>query len=180
MHNSQHPWHGLNYGDKAPEIVTAVIEIPCGSIAKYEIDKDSGLLMLDRVIYGSFQYPTNYGLIPRTYSEDNDPLDILVLSQVDIDPLCLVETRVIGAIKIIDGGEEDDKIIGVAHHDPYYNDVHELSDLPKHKLDKIKHFFENYKTLEKKVVDVREWEDRKTAIAIVEKSIAMYKEKFPT
>src|SRR4030095_5459903 len=116
-----HPWHGVPPGDQAPRFVTAVIEIPQGSRAKYEIDKASGLLMLDRIIYSSFYYPTNYGFIPQTYGEDKDPLDILVLSNLHIQPLCLVTAKVIGVMQMIDSGDADDKIISVAANDPSIN-----------------------------------------------------------
>src|SRR6476469_11187129 len=112
--NVLHPWHGVEAGDRAPRFVNAVIEIPQGSRAKYEIDKASGLLKLDRVIYSSFHYPVNYGFIPQTLGYDNDPLDILVLCSQSIQPLCLVEAKIIGNMQLIDSGDKDDKIIAVA------------------------------------------------------------------
>src|SRR5215203_6531989 len=116
--NVLHPWHGASYGDKAPERVNALIEIPQGSRAKYEVDKATGLLKLDRVIYSSFHYPVNYGFIPQTLGQDNDPLDILVLCSESIQPLCMVEATVIGNMQMIDTGLFDDKIIAVAAKDP--------------------------------------------------------------
>jgi len=116
-----HPWHGVSYGDGAPRIVNAIIEIPEGSRSKYEVDKTTGLLKLDRVIYSSFHYPINYGFIPRTLGQDNDPLDILVLCSQSIQPLCLVEATVIGNMQMIDQGASDDKIIAVASKDPSVN-----------------------------------------------------------
>lgn len=179
MHNHSHnPWHDLPYGEKAPEVVTAVIEITNKSSAKYELHKESGMLMLDRVLSGANFYPANYGFIPQTYCDDKDPLDILVISQVDIQPLCVVEARVIGAMKMIDGGEMDDKIIAVLASDPMYKEVTELEHLPKNQLDQIKHFFEDYKHLEKKAVEVKEFENRQSAIAIINESIELYKQEF--
>src|SRR3979411_200607 len=113
-----HPWHGVPVGEHAPRIVNAIVEIPQGSRCKYEIDKASGILRLDRVIYSSFYYPSNYGFIPQTYGDDKDPLDILVLSSISIQPMCLVTAKVIGVMQMIDGGDGDDKIIAVAANDP--------------------------------------------------------------
>src|SRR3954466_6757388 len=118
-----HPWHGVYYGSEAPQRVNALIEIPQGSRAKYEVDKDTGLLRLDRVIYSSFHYPVNYGFIPQTLGHDNDPLDILVLCSQSIQPLCLVQATVIGNMQMIDSGEKDDKIIAVATRDPSVNHI---------------------------------------------------------
>src|SRR5882672_6059377 len=117
----KHPWHGVHYGENAPSTVNALIEIPQGSRAKYEVDKDSGLLRLDRVIYSSFHYPINYGFIPQTLGQDSDPLDILVICSQSIQSLCLVEARVIGNMQVIDSGTTDDKIIAVASKDPSVN-----------------------------------------------------------
>lgn len=178
QNHSHNPWHDLSFGEEAPQVVTAVIEIPNRSIAKYELHKDSGMLMLDRVLSGPNFYPANYGFIPQTYCDDKDPLDILVISQVDIQPLCIVEARVIGAMKMIDGGEMDDKIIAVAAGDKFYDHVTELEHLPKNQLEQIKHFFEDYKFLEKKTVEVKEFENRQTALKIVEESIELYKQEF--
>jgi inorganic pyrophosphatase len=121
--NVLHPWHGAHYGDGAPQTVTALIEISQGSRTKYEIDKKTGLLKLDRIIYSSFHYPVNYGFIPQTLGLDNDPLDILVISSQSIQPLCLVEATVIGNMQMIDTGDKDDKIIAVAAKDPSVNHI---------------------------------------------------------
>ena len=121
-----HPWHGVHYGEQSPRVVSAVIEISQGSRSKYEIDKPTGLLRLDRVIYSSFHYPTNYGFIPQTYGDDKDPLDILVLCSVKVEPLCLIEAKVIGVMRMKDQGELDDKIIAVANNDQsvnHYNNI---------------------------------------------------------
>ena len=173
-----HPWHGVHYGENAPRIVNAIIEIPQGSIAKYEIDKPSGLLKLDRVIYSSFYYPSNYGFIPQTYGDDKDPLDILVLSSISIQPLCLVEAKVIGVMQMIDGGDADDKIIAVAANDPGINYYNNIEELPKHFFSELRHFFEEYKALENKSVVVEEFGDKSTALQIVEDAIRLYKETF--
>ncbi len=159
-------------------VVNAVIEIPQGSRAKYEIDKPSGLLKLDRVIYSSFFYPTNYGFIPQTYGEDKDPLDILVLSSLSIQPLCLVTAKVIGVMQMIDGGDADDKIIAVAAHDPSINYINNIEELPKHFFSELRHFFEEYKRLENKDVVVEEFQDKSTALRIIQEGIDFYKETF--
>ncbi len=178
MTTTSHPWHGVHYGENAPEKVTAVIEIPQGSRCKYEIDKESGLLKLDRIIYSSFYYPCNYGFIPQTYGYDKDPLDILVLTSLPVQALCLMEAKVIGVMGMIDGGDADDKIIAVAANDPsvkHYNDIEEL---PRHFFDELRHFFEEYKKLENKTVVVEEFQGKETAQKIIKDAIAYYKETF--
>ncbi len=176
--NVLHPWHGVSYGELAPRIVNAVIEIPQGSRAKYEIDKPSGLMKLDRVIYSSFYYPTNYGFIPQTYGDDKDPLDILVISSLSIVPMCLVTAKVIGVMQMVDGGDADDKIIAVSAHDPSINYINNIEELPKHFFEEIRHFFEEYKRLENKSVLVEEFQDKSTALRIVQEAIDYYKKEF--
>jgi inorganic pyrophosphatase len=173
-----HPWHGASYGNQAPANVNALIEISQGSRAKYEIDKTTGLLKLDRVIYSSFHYPVNYGFIPQTLGEDNDPLDILVICSESIQPLCLVNATVIGNMQMIDNGEKDDKIIAVATHDPsvHYEDIKEL---PDHFLAVLRNYFEQYKVLENKIVLIDEFQDKETAYSIINNSIARYQKRFP-
>lgn len=171
-----HPWHSVETGEKAPQLVNAVIEIPQGSRLKYEIDKPSGLLKLDRVIYSSFHYPANYGFIPQTYGEDKDPLDILVISSESIQPLCIVEAKVIGVMQMLDGGEGDDKIIAVAANDPSINYYENIEELPKHFFNELRHFFEEYKTLENKTVKVEEFGNKAEAMKIIEEAIASYKQ----
>lgn len=173
-----HPWHGVSPGDKAPQQVNALIEIPKGSRAKYEVDKPSGLLKLDRVIHSSFVYPINYGFIPQTYGGDHDPLDILVLSSVAVEPLCLIEARIIGVMQMIDSGDADDKIISVAANDPSVNYIHNIEELPAHFFHELRNFFEEYKKLENKQVRVEEFQDKASAIRIVEEALAYYKEHF--
>jgi len=174
-----HPWHGADNGDKTPEIVNALIEIPQGSRCKYEIDKKTGLLKLDRVFYSSFHYPVNYGFIPQTLGEDNDPLDILVMCSESIAPLCLVQATVIGNMQMIDSGEKDDKIIAVATKDPTVNHISDINELPPHFFAVLKNYFEQYKVLENKVVEIDEFQDRETAYKVINQSISFYKSKFP-
>jgi inorganic pyrophosphatase len=173
-----HPWHGAHYGDKAPNTVNALIEIPQGSRSKYEVDKDTGLLRLDRVIYSSFQYPINYGFIPRTLGKDGDPLDILVLCSQSIQSLCLVDANVIGNMQMLDNGTMDDKIIAVAAKDPAVNHITSVADLPSHFLLELRNFFEQYKVLENKKVEIDNFQDKETACTIINEAIAYYKETF--
>jgi inorganic pyrophosphatase len=173
-----HPWHGAHYGEDAPEIVNAMIEIPQGSRAKYELDKETGLLRLDRVIYSSFHYPVNYGFIPQTLGEDKDPLDVLVICSLPVQPLCLIEARILGVMQMIDGGDADDKIIAVAAKDPSVNYITSLDEMPQHFFNELRHFFEEYKTLENKAVKVEEFQDKLTAYQILNEAIARYKEVY--
>jgi inorganic pyrophosphatase len=173
-----HPWHGVPTGENAPAIVNAVIEIPQGSRAKYEIDKDSGLLKLDRIIYSSFYYPSNYGFIPQTYGGDKDPLDILVITSLPVQAMCLMEAKVIGLMQMIDGGEADDKIIAVANTDPSMNHYNDIEELQPHFFSELRHFFEEYKKLENKTVKVEEFQGREKAIKIIEEAMTHYKETF--
>ena len=170
-----HPWHGAHYGEKAPEIVNAIIEIPQGSRAKYEVDKITGLLRLDRVIYSSFHYPINYGFIPRTLGQDGDPLDILVLCSQSIQPLCLVEAVVIGNMQMIDTGTMDDKIIAVAARDPSVNHIRSIDALPVHFMNELRNYFEQYKVLESKKVEIDNFQDKPTALRIIKDAINFYK-----
>jgi inorganic pyrophosphatase len=173
-----HPWHGASYGDRCPQIVNALIEIPQGSRTKYEIDKPTGLLRLDRVIHSSFHYPINYGFIPQTLGQDGDPLDILVLCSQPINPLCLVHATVIGNMQMVDTGEKDDKIIAVATKDPSVNHISSLDEMPKHFMSELRNFFEQYKVLEEKQVQIEGFQDRETAYRIINEAIAYYKEKY--
>ncbi len=175
----KHPWHEVKIGDNPPEFVNGIIEIPKGSRAKYEIDKDSGLIKLDRVIYASMYYPLNYGFIPQTLGEDHDPLDIVVLTQVSVVPMCLIPSKVIGVMRMIDRGEGDDKIIAVAMQDASVSHINDVSELPDYFKIELKHFFENYKVLEDKVVVVDEFESKERANEIILASIESYKKHFP-
>ncbi len=174
-----HPWHGASYGDASPERVNALIEIPQGSRCKYEIDKKTGLLRLDRIIYSSFHYPVNYGFIPQTLGEDGDPLDILVMCSESIQALCLVEATVIGNMQMIDSGEMDDKIIAVATKDPSVNHIKDINELPPHFFAVLKNYFEQYKVLENKKVEIDDFQDKETAYKIIQEATRFYKETFP-
>jgi inorganic pyrophosphatase len=169
-----HPWHGVPYGKEAPAIVNCIIEIPKGSKGKYELEKQSGLLILDRVLFSAVHYPANYGFIPQTYADDNDPLDILVFCSIDVFPLSIVESKVIGVMEMIDGKERDEKIIAVASHDMSVNHINELSELPPHALVELQRFFEDYKKLEHKDVTVEKFMDKETAYKIIKESIKRY------
>jgi inorganic pyrophosphatase len=176
--NVLHPWHGATYGKKAPQVVNAMIEIPQGSRTKYEIDKETGLLKLDRVIYSSFHYPVNYGFIPQTLGHDNDPLDILVLCSQSILPLCLVQATVIGNMQMIDSGEKDDKIIAVATKDPSVNHISSIGEMPKHFIAELRNYFEQYKVLENKQVIIEDFQNKEVAYQIIDEAIHYYKQKF--
>ena len=178
MQDVKHPWHGADYGDQAPSRVNALIEIPKGSRSKYEVDKETGLLRLDRVIYSSFHYPVNYGFIPKTLGEDRDPLDILVLCSQSIQPLCLVESKVIGNMQMIDSGTRDDKIIAVAANDPSVNHYNRMEDLPQHFLLELRNFFEQYKVLENKKVVIDHFQDAIIANRIITEAIGLYRETY--
>ncbi|EMJ97676.1 inorganic diphosphatase [Leptospira alstonii] len=174
-----HPWHDISPGDQVPEFVNGIIEIKRGSRAKYEVDKEYGILKLDRVLYSSFYYPANYGFIPQSYCGDHDPLDILVLSQVELEPLCLVKSKVIGVMRMLDSGEEDDKIIAVAANDMSVNHINDISELPPHFTLELKHFFEDYKKLENKTVVIEDFQNAELARKIVLDSLELYKKTFP-
>src|SRR5436189_2834768 len=136
------PWHQVKIGEQQPDIVQAIIEISKGSRAKYELDKETGMLRLDRVLYSSVYYPANYGFVPQTYCDDRDPLDILVLSQIDMQPLCLVEAKIIGVMRMLDQGEADDKLIAVCAQDMSVNHINDISELPPPFIDELRRFFE--------------------------------------
>lgn len=172
------PWHNVSPGDELPEIVNGIIEIPKGTRAKYELDKDSGLLKLDRVLFSSMYYPANYGFIPQTYCDDKDPLDILVISQIDVVPMCIVPSKVIGVMRMLDNGEADDKIIAVSAGDPSVNHINDISELPAHFISELRNFFEDYKKLEKKTVKVEDFLGKETAIEILNESFKLYNKHF--
>lgn len=174
-----HPWHGAYFGNKAPQVVNGLIEIPQGSRTKYEIDKETGLLKLDRIIYSSFHYPINYGFIPQTLGLDGDPLDILVMCSESIQPLCLVEATVIGNMQMIDTGVADDKIIAVATKDPSVNYITSVDELPKHFIAVLRNYFEQYKVLENKEVKIDQFQNAESAYKVIDDAIALYKTSFP-
>ena len=174
-------WHDFPPKAITPEDFSAVIEIPKGSNCKYELDKDTGRLRLDRVLYTSTHYPANYGFIPRTYADDGDPLDVLVLCDVAIHPLTLVRVYPIGVMRMIDGGALDDKIIAIPFSDPTYNNIKSVEELPHHIFDEIMHFFTVYKQLENKQTAVRELFGPEEAKKIIAEAIAGYnKDILPT
>ena len=172
-----HPWHSVSLGKNAPEYVRAIIEIPKGSKQKYEIDKESGLLMLDRVMSSAVFYPANYGFLPQTYCDDKDPLDIFVLGQDPVYPMSIMNARVVGAMKMIDGGEGDDKILAVHADDPQYKHIETLEQVNPHVLREIDQFFRTYKALEKKVVEVKNWVSKAEALQIIRDSVALYEKE---
>ncbi len=174
----KHPWHDVPVGKTPPSIVNAIIEIPKGSRAKYEVDKDSGLIKLDRVLRGSMMYPLHYGIIPQTLFDDGDPLDILVLMQVTVVPLTLVSCRVIGVMRMIDQGVEDDKILAVAENDPSVSGIFDVSDLSESLKSELKDFFENYTVLEGKTVKITGFLNREEAANTIEYSCKLYDQKF--
>ncbi|RYZ92861.1 MAG: inorganic diphosphatase [Proteobacteria bacterium] len=169
-----HPWHDVSIGENAPEILTAIIEVPKGSKVKYELDKASGLIMVDRILFSSVHYPANYGFIPQTLCEDHDPLDILVLGQEPFVPLSLLRAKPIGVMRMWDQDEADDKIIAVHADDPEYSHYRTIEDLPPHRTIEIRRFFEDYKVLENKKVRVDDFFGLKKSLEIIQESIAMY------
>lgn len=174
-----HPWHDVAIGEKAPKEFYAVIEIPKGSKVKYELEKKTGLLKVDRILYSSVSYPANYGFIPQTLGDDKDPLDVLVLMQETVVPLSILRVRPIGVMMMIDQGEGDEKIICVHLDDPEYNGYEHIKELPPHRLDELRTFFEDYKKLEHKEVQVDEFEGNYEAIKTVEAAMALYRQEYP-
>ena len=171
-------WHDISEELIKAKSFEALIEIPKGCKVKYELDKETGLLKLDRVLYTSTVYPANYGFIPRTLAEDGDPLDVLVLCGETIYPMTLINCYPIGVIKMIDGGSLDEKVIAIPFKDPTYNGYYDIHELPNHVFDEMMHFFEVYKTLEHKQTTVKEICHRDEAVEIINKCISMYKDKF--
>ena len=170
--------HDIDSKRISPTDFVAVIEIPQGSKNKYELDKETGMLSLDRILYTSTHYPANYGFIPRTYADDFDPLDVVVLCAEPIHPMTLVRCYPIGVIKMLDNGRADEKIIAIPFSDPNYNGYRSIFNLPRHIYDEMSHFFTVYKALEKKDTAVDEVMDEREAIAVIEKAIAAYNEKY--
>ena len=172
------PWHDFPVGAHPPEVVTAVIEIPRGSRNKYELDKASGQFRLDRVLFSAVHYPGDYGFIPRTLHEDNDPLDIIVSINEPTFPGCQIDCRPLGVLKMLDRGEPDDKIIAVPSFDPFYNEMFDIADLSQHYLKEVEHFFHIYKDLEGKRVEIRGWEKSEVAMEVINDSVQRYKDKY--
>jgi inorganic pyrophosphatase len=168
-------WHDINPKRITAERFHAVIEIPKGGKNKYEMDKETGMLKLDRVLFTSTHYPANYGFIPRTYAKDGDPIDVLVLCSETIAPMTLVECKPIGVLKMIDDNKNDEKIIAVPVNDPNYNVYNDIKDLPKHRFDEIRHFFQVYKMLEKgKETEIKSISGAEKAKEVVQIAIESY------
>lgn len=172
-----HPWHQVAHYSEFPSIIPAIIEVPKGSQIKYELDKRSGLLKVDRILYSAVHYPANYGFIPQTYGDDNDPLDILVLSQFPVAPLCIMRARPIGVMKMVDGGESDDKIIAIHEDDPLYNCYTHIDQLPPHTLKTLQRFFEDYKVLEQKEVRIEKFLGPDEALKLIYEAREYYEQK---
>ena len=171
-------WHDISSERITPEDFICVIEISKGSKKKYELDKETGYIILDRILHTSTHYPANYGFIPRTYGDDNDPLDVLLLCSEVLEPLTLVRAYPIGVIKMIDNGRSDEKIIAIPFNDPTYNNYNDINQLPQHIFNEMKHFFEVYKNLENKTTAVDEVKDKNEAVKIISNAIDNYSVKF--
>lgn len=169
-----HPWHDLALPSVLTDAVPAVIEIPTGSKVKYELDKRSGLLLVDRILFSAVHYPANYGFVPQTYCGDGDPLDILVLCQEAIVPLAIMQSRLIGVMQMRDDKGEDDKIIAVHVDDPEYAGYRDISELPPHRLRELHRFFIDYKVLENKAVVVDTPQGRDAALRVLGEAVALY------
>src|SRR4051794_39985788 len=171
-----HAWHDVTPGEHLPLEFMSVIEIPMGSSVKYELDKETGLLKLDRILYSAVYYPANYGFIPQTFAEDDDPLDVLVLCQEPVAPLTLVKARAIGLMTMVDSGKKDHKILAVALDDPEFSGFREANELPEHRLTMLRRFFLDYKTLEHKTVEVEEFQAAEFAAPVIEAALDRYSE----
>jgi len=171
-------WRDLPAGRHPPEEVTAVIEIPFGTRNKYELDKNTGVIRLDRVLYSSMHYPGDYGFIPRTLYRDGDPMDVLVLVKEQTFPGCLIDVRPIGLLRMLDRDEEDDKLLAVPLHDPSYMEYFDIADIPQHILKEIEHFFERYKDLEGKRVQILGWEKSDVAMKLISEAVALYEQTY--
>ena len=174
-----HPWHQVKHYSQFPDIIPAIIEVPKGSQVKYELDKESGLVKVDRILYSSVHYPANYGFIPRTYADDGDPLDVLVLCSEPIRPMSLVRVYPVGYFTMRDNGAMDDKILAIPFGDPMFNGYSSLSDLPAHISNEISHFFSVYKHLEPDTnAEVDSVHGRAEAVAVIREAFAAYRRKF--
>lgn len=171
-------WHDISPKRITPSDFICVIEISKGSKKKYELDKETGLIILDRILYTSTRYPANYGFIPRTYGDDEDPLDVLSLCSEALEPMCLVRAYPIGVISMIDNGRRDEKIIAIPFNDPNYNHYTDIQQLPMHIFDEMRHFFSVYKNLENKETAVDEVQAKDAALEIIQEAIDHYIERF--
>lgn len=172
-----HAWHDIPAGDKVPQEFNAIVEIPFGSSVKYELDKASGLIRLDRVLYSAVYYPANYGFIPQTLAEDDDPLDVLVLCQDAVVPLTIIAARAVGLMSMIDQGKKDHKIIAVATADPEFNIYREANEMPPHRLLMLRRFFLDYKQLENKEVEVDEIQPAAKAFPVITAALQRYRKQ---
>jgi inorganic pyrophosphatase len=173
-----HAWHDIEVGENSPEEINAVVEIPKQNKVKYELDKETGIIRVDRVLYSSIVYPANYGFIPRTLGDDHDPLDILVIMQEPVVPLSVLRVRPIGMMRMTDQGENDEKIIGVHLDDPEYRPVNHIRQMPQHRLSELRNFFEDYKKLEKKEVAVQDFAGPEEAMKTIEHCMRLYRKLF--
>jgi inorganic pyrophosphatase len=172
-----HAWHDVDLGEDITRYFRAVIEIPKGSKVKYELDKATGLLWLDRVLHSAVHYPANYGFLPRTFCGDGDPLDVLVLGQEPVVPLCILRARAIGVLTMTDEKGEDDKIVAVHVDDPEYAHYRDIAELPPHRLRELQRFFIDYKALEDKAVNVEDFEGRSEAERVIQAAIRLYRDR---
>ena len=172
-----HCWHDVTPGENLPREFITVIEIPMGSSVKYELDKTTGLLKLDRILYSAVYYPANYGFIPQTLAEDDDPLDVLVLCQEPVAPLTLVRSRAIGLMTMVDSGKKDHQVIAVAMDDPEYASFQEADELPVHRLSMVRRFFQDYKTLEGKSVEVDQFQPAEASAQVIVEALERYTNK---
>lgn len=172
-----HPWHDIPTGTAPPDAVTAVIEIPTNERNKYELDKQLGVFRLDRVLYSAVHYPGDYGFLPRTLAEDDDPLDILVLTTIPVFPGCLIEARPIGIFHLVDKGRPDEKVLAVPLSDPYAAEMQSLDDVPQHYLKEIEHFFQVYKDLEGTSTETRGFEGIEAARRAIVSAMKRYEER---
>lgn len=172
-------WHEISAGDDIPNIINVIVEIPKGSKNKYEIDKKNGLIKLDRAMKSAQDYPFDYGFVPQSLWDDGDALDVVLLTTYPLFPGILVEARPVAVMRMIDGGEGDDKVIAVPKNDPRFEEIHDLADINKHTIKEIKHFFETYKTIDGKKVEINGVEGKVEAYEAVTKGLALYAEKFP-
>ena len=172
------PWHDVKLNLDESNELNCIVEIPANSKIKYEIDKESGLLKVDRVLHSSVHYPCNYGLFPQTFCDDGDPLDVLVIGQAPVVPLAIMRVRPVGVFRMRDQGKGDDKVISVHVDDPEYNHIRKLTELAPHKIAEFRQFFESYKALEKKAVEILSVDDEKAAIDVIREAVLFYNKKF--
>ena len=173
-----HLWHDISPGPKAPDIVHVIVEIPKGSRGKFELHKQTGIIKLDRVLYSSLHYPGDYGLIPQTFYDDGDPLDILVMTNTPTFPGCLLEARPIGLFRMTDRDLPDDKVLAVLQHDPFFDEYNDITDIPRHFLAEMQHFFSVYKDLELVRTQSLGWEPAAAARQAIRHAIRLYKKEY--